>query len=239
MVSSIRIGFWFDFCRNIRGDVLPDMEVLDIEVIETFDSRRARSKVISREKIVLAAAEMFSKLGFEAASLRDIAKQAGLTTGAVFANFSDKLELFKTVFEAEQERVFALVYAAFDDGLDTSACLLKKIKIGYEAVEGRQRLFMSAFVLNWTKSQSEEGFVGVGFRIRDLCRFVLNRGVERGELRASADIETAALVLEELLLASLRFAYYQNLSADDVVAHLKPQMAIVINGMAKEMTEQA
>ena len=196
------------------------------------ESIRARSKVLSREKIIQAATEMFSTLGYEAASLRDISKHAGLTTGALFANFTDKLELFNYVFEVEQERVFALVYAAFDDGLDTRACMLKKIKIGYEAVAGKQRLFMSAFVMNWTKEQSrEKDFVGVGFRIREMARFVLNRGIERGEIDAAQDIDTASLVLEELILATLRFAYYQDLNSDQVVAHLSPQLAIVIKGL--------
>jgi AcrR family transcriptional regulator len=198
----------------------------------TSEATRARSKIASREKIIQAAKEMFSAQGFEESSLRDIAAHAGLTTGAVFANFADKLDLFHTVFEAEMNRVFAQVYAAFDDGLDTLACMLKKLHVGYGAVVGQQRLFMSAFVLNWTQHfQTDNRFVSTGFRIREVGAFVLRRGIERGEIPADADVRTAAVVIEELMLAALRVAYYQQLTPDAVIAYIGPQLQIVVNGL--------
>jgi AcrR family transcriptional regulator len=47
----------------------------------------------TRDRLLAAAVEVFVDQGYEGARLQDIARTAGLTTGAVYANFRDKEEL--------------------------------------------------------------------------------------------------------------------------------------------------
>jgi AcrR family transcriptional regulator len=47
----------------------------------------------TRERLLAAAVEVFVEQGYEGARLQDIARTAGLTTGAVYANFRGKNEL--------------------------------------------------------------------------------------------------------------------------------------------------
>jgi AcrR family transcriptional regulator len=47
----------------------------------------------TRERLLAAAVEVFVEQGYEGARLQDIARAAGLTTGAVYANFRGKSEL--------------------------------------------------------------------------------------------------------------------------------------------------
>jgi AcrR family transcriptional regulator len=47
----------------------------------------------TRERLVAAAIEVFAAQGYELARVQDIARAAGLTTGAIYANFRDKREL--------------------------------------------------------------------------------------------------------------------------------------------------
>jgi AcrR family transcriptional regulator len=47
----------------------------------------------TRERLVAAAIEVFRQQGYERARVQDIARTAGLTTGAIYANFRDKAEL--------------------------------------------------------------------------------------------------------------------------------------------------
>lgn len=51
------------------------------------------------EKIQKAALEEFSRKGFRGASLRQIVKQAGVTTGAFYGYFSSKEALFASIVE--------------------------------------------------------------------------------------------------------------------------------------------
>src|SRR4051794_34948493 len=47
----------------------------------------------TRQALVAAAAEVFAEKGYERAGVAEIARRAGLTTGAIYSNFSGKAEL--------------------------------------------------------------------------------------------------------------------------------------------------
>ena len=53
-------------------------------------------------KILDCGKKHFLKNGFEKASLRDICKDAGVTTGAFYRHFNDKNELFKIFVKATE-----------------------------------------------------------------------------------------------------------------------------------------
>ena len=51
-----------------------------------------------------AAMDIFARDGFEAARLEDIAREAGYTRGAFYANFASKDDLFVALFQEEMAR---------------------------------------------------------------------------------------------------------------------------------------
>lgn len=53
----------------------------------------------TRRRLLHAAEKVFAKVGFEAARLEDIAKEAGHTRGAFYAHFSKKEDLFFALLE--------------------------------------------------------------------------------------------------------------------------------------------
>src|SRR5262245_9401664 len=54
----------------------------------------------TRRELVTAARSVFLRRGFHAASLDEIAAEAGFTKGAVYSNFASKDELFVAVLAA-------------------------------------------------------------------------------------------------------------------------------------------
>src|SRR5262245_33076884 len=54
----------------------------------------------TRSELVAAARSVFLRRGFHAASLDEIAAEAGFTKGAVYSNFAGKDELFVAVLAA-------------------------------------------------------------------------------------------------------------------------------------------
>lgn len=82
----------------------------------------------TRQRIVDAAREMFSKNGVSQTSLDQIAKHAGLTRGAVYWHFKNKSELFhairEQVFLPLIDRMDVAMPEHYDDGEpDPLACL--------------------------------------------------------------------------------------------------------------------
>lgn len=55
------------------------------------------TKKSSKEKILLCAKKEFIEKGYKDSSLRNIVKTAGVTTGAFYAHFSNKHQLFKVL----------------------------------------------------------------------------------------------------------------------------------------------
>src|ERR1700761_7335914 len=70
-------------------------------------TRRALAKQRTRQRLLGAARRLFTSRGYDAATIRDIASEADLSTGAVFASFSDKAELFNEVIIADCEVLLA------------------------------------------------------------------------------------------------------------------------------------
>lgn len=60
---------------------------------------RAESQAQTRERLLAGAARVFARRGYHGASIAEIAEEAGYTHGAVYSNFSDKEELFLTLYE--------------------------------------------------------------------------------------------------------------------------------------------
>jgi AcrR family transcriptional regulator len=63
--------------------------------------------------LVGAARELFANDGYAATSLDAVAASAGVTKGALYHHFAGKRDLFRAVFEHEQERLVAALGEAY------------------------------------------------------------------------------------------------------------------------------
>ena len=69
---------------------------------------RKQAQAQTHERLIAAARQVFLDRGFHAASVADIAAEAGYTTGAIYSNFGGKDELFLAMLDAElAERALA------------------------------------------------------------------------------------------------------------------------------------
>jgi AcrR family transcriptional regulator len=73
---------------------------------------RADVNLTPRSALVTAAAKVFHEAGFQGASLRQIAAEAGMTTGAVYSNFDGKADLFLAVLEEKLDPRLEVMYDA-------------------------------------------------------------------------------------------------------------------------------
>lgn len=76
-------------------------------------NKRQASKANTRAKLLNVARELWAKPGsYEAASMRVIAKVAGMSTGAIFANWASKEDLWREAMGMEPPVDCAEVRAA-------------------------------------------------------------------------------------------------------------------------------
>lgn len=75
--------------------------------------QRQQASSDNRRALVLAAARaVFEELGLEGASMREIARRAGYTPGAIYSYFQSKEEIYAALLAGSLERLNAAVNAA-------------------------------------------------------------------------------------------------------------------------------
>jgi AcrR family transcriptional regulator len=77
-------------------------------------SIRDEQRALTRARLLDAARRVFARRGFHAATVEEIAREAGATTGAIYSNFETKEELFLALFEdhvASQVRKYRELFA--------------------------------------------------------------------------------------------------------------------------------
>lgn len=168
---------------------------------------RELKKLDKRQRIRTAARELFSKLGYEAATLRQIARRAHVGLGTLFNYAEDKRDLIFLIFNEELDALavrasdaagagdtiveqlaafFRIYYQEFSRELNLSRILLQELTFyshGKQAVEfqnHRQRL--------------------VG-RIEELIRAAQSRG----EMRADRDPDFIALYIFFVYSSAIRW----------------------------------
>jgi AcrR family transcriptional regulator len=81
---------------------------------------RKESQLQTRERLLDAALQVFSRRGYYAASVDEIAAEAGYSKGAVYSNFSNKEELFLALIDrrfAKDAREYPGIINYMNEGL--------------------------------------------------------------------------------------------------------------------------
>jgi AcrR family transcriptional regulator len=193
-------------------------------------TRRALAKQHTRQRLLAAARRLFVDRGYEAATIRDIAAEAELSTGAVFASFSDKADLFNEVIIADWEALFQRMASLAETG-STADRLLALLSLGYELHCGQLPLTQAALGFSWTRSATHEArYQLVAQQVVERLRQVLRRGVERGELSADLDAALAGEMLLDAFRANFRKAVFDGWGLAALRRRLRSQIAVLLAG---------
>lgn len=194
-------------------------------------SRRSDAKARTRRKVLDAARSLFMERGYEAATIRDIAARANLSTGAVFANFSDKTDLFNAVLAEDMEHQVDLVKDARSPDMPMEQALLELCRSGYRFHLERLPLLQAATGLSW--SHGLNGPLGnrpAYSLAKAAIDEILARGRERGELPSAADGDLIGEMLWDAYLANYRRALFDGWGLDQLMARLARQMRVLLAG---------
>ncbi len=192
-------------------------------------NRRQAAKVRTRQKVLDAARTLFAERGYDAATIRDIAKGAGMSTGAVFANFQDKAELFEAVFSEEMEGLLLDIRTAAAEGrlLDR---LSNGLTAGYHRSLDHLPLMQAMVARSWF--QPEDADLRSRAFVRPLVEAVaeiLQAGVREGELRQDVDLPMLARLIWDVFINNFRFAAYDNWGIEELTPHIRKQLDLILS----------
>jgi len=192
-------------------------------------NRRQAAKVRTRQKVLDAARTLFAERGYDAATIRNIAKGAGMSTGAVFANFQDKAELFEAVFSEEMEGLLLDIRTAAAEGrvLDR---LSNGLTAGYHRSLDHLPLMQAMVARSWF--QPEDADLRSRAFVRPLVEAVaeiLQAGVREGELRQDVDLAMLARLIWDVFINNFRFAAYDNWGIEELTPHIRKQLELILS----------
>jgi AcrR family transcriptional regulator len=194
-------------------------------------TRRALAKQQTRVKVLAAARRLFSEQGYEGATIRDIAAEAGMSTGAVFANFTDKSDLFRDIFVADIIVLTEAMREAASRGRTVEDSLLRMFQAGYAFYKNQLPLARAVFTVSW--SPDEGPMLRNHPAVQELHELMveqLNAGVARGELSQESEVKLRAQMLFDAYLSNFPQAIFQGWSLDALQAKARDQIRILLAG---------
>jgi AcrR family transcriptional regulator len=193
-------------------------------------TRRALAKQQTRQKVLAAARRLFSEEGYEGATIRDIAAAAGMSTGAVFANFTDKSDLFREIMLTDVAALADAMRDAAGRGQGVEDTLVKMFAAGYAFYRSQLPLARAAFSVGWSPQD------GPALRssppvqlLRDLIADQLTEAVERGELSGD-DLPLRADMLFEAYLSNYPQAIFEGWTVEALQDRARGQIRILLAG---------
>ncbi|PZR37354.1 TetR/AcrR family transcriptional regulator [Caulobacter segnis] len=195
-------------------------------------TRRALAKQRTRERVLAAARRLFSERGYEGATIRDIAQAAGMSTGAVFASFADKSELFEEILTADYEVIYGQMTQAARTAKTVDEALLGLFGVGYSFHVEQLPLLRASIAVSWTRSEAAERRARADLKhIFSLIGEALQRGVEQKQLKADVDAKLLAEIVWDVYLANYRRAVYDGWTVDALMERLSAQLKIIFAGV--------
>jgi AcrR family transcriptional regulator len=160
--------------------------------------RVAGEDPVKREQIIDGAKRIFMAVGFDAASMNDITREAGVSKGTIYVYFDGKEDLFAAMIERERAKVIASVKHALHGNQGPIEAVLHEFGV--------------TFVTHICADQTVRGMkmvLSVSERMPDLCQRFFSASPENGYsiLRAYLDAKIAEglLVIDDTELASRQF----------------------------------
>ncbi len=164
--------------------------------------RRSAGEV-AQKKILDAAAALFLKRGFEAATLRAISARAGVNLGAIYYYFKSKDQILVEILERGAASITEAVYQSIGPRLDSEpadALIRDAIRLHVRAqlVQGSYSL-ASMRAAEEATPRVRRQLAPIQDRYKEFWRDLLQRAQKQGFLRPDGDIEmTRAMLLSSL-----------------------------------------
>lgn len=136
----------------------------------------------ARGRLLVKAAHLFKKKGYERTTVRDLATEVGIQSGSIFHHFKTKEEILKAVMEEAIRYNTARMVRALERSDTTKEKLLELIKCELTSITGFTGEAMTVLVYEW-RSLTEESQVHI-LSLRDIYEKlwldVLNQAKDEG-----------------------------------------------------------
>ena len=206
------------------------------DVSEARPETRRRRKAERPQEIVEAAFVEFSRNGYATTTLEAIAERAGVTKGTIYVYFENKEHLFISMVREVTKATLDTVHDMFETHEGSTAELLRaQFSFIYQhIVEDRRRREVVRMLI-----AEASRFPELADRYHeeilkpclDMLRQAIQRGIDRGEFRKSAIVESPQVVIAPIALVDLWMMMFDARQPLDLKAYFNAHLDLVLNGL--------
>jgi AcrR family transcriptional regulator len=190
----------------------------------------------SRKQLMTVAIDCFARLGFQGTSIERIAREAGVTKGAVYYHFRDKEDL---LFAAVTDRIGGFegqVLKAVEPGCEAMTALRRVVDACFfHATVSNHRRFIITLMVEAldVHPRLSEKFRRILRRMRAFLAEVIRRGQHAGTFRPDVDARAAAATLAGGIMGA-EIQHYQDPEEVDLRAVLDTLVEQVAGWLASD-----
>jgi len=166
-------------------------------LLERSPATAADEASAKRRQIVAGAHAVFLAQGFDAASMNDIARAAGVSKGTLYVYFDSKEALFEAIVEQECEAQAEGIFELDPNDRDVES-VLDRLGVGFVR-----------FLCRPEKASAIRTVIAIADRMPDLGRKFYERGPARGIAQLAdyltAQVEAGVLAIQDCELAAAQF----------------------------------
>lgn len=152
-------------------------------------ARTEKEKEVKKQRLIEAGCRLFSQYGYRGASISDITKEAGVSTGTFYLYFSSKTEIFRYL-NIEGIGILEKMIAESISGKDLTA--IEKLKTVADAYSLFFETHRNYYDIMTIRSQGHEDFLnddislGIlqerGKDLLEILKRIIVCGIEKGEI---------------------------------------------------------
>jgi AcrR family transcriptional regulator len=197
---------------------------------------RRRRKADRPKEILEAAFEEFSRNGYAATTLDQVAVRAGVTKGTIYVYFENKEHLFISMVRELTKQTMDPVLEMFERHEGSTADLLREqFSLIYRHIveDGRRREVVRMLIAESPR------FPELADRYHDeihrpcieLLQRAIQRGIDRGEIRPSAVANCPLVIIAPIALVDLWMMMFDDRHALDMQQYFQAHLDMVLNGL--------
>lgn len=193
---------------------------------------RAEQKQATRERVLCAARELFDRLGYEGTTIREIARQAGVSVGSVFTTFASKGEILSQVMGERLEGLYAELDRVVPHLRGSTADRLRTMFAIHFAFEApRVHLFLAhiSATFDWTQAPGARPY-GKTPRLQEIMRECLAKGVSEGDVCPKADLQEIVDLMMAAYAWTYRLSAWNGADAQQMTAVMDRQIGLIADG---------
>jgi AcrR family transcriptional regulator len=192
--------------------------------------REAR-KQATRQRVLDAARQLFEDVGYEEATIRAIARRAGVSVGSIFTCFSSKSHVLCEVMQERLGELYADLERVIPHLRGSTADRCRSLFAVHYAFEFRRLHLFVAASFDW---RADPGLpvMGANPRLRGMVLGCLAEGQVRGDVRGDADVELAADLIIGVYAWNYRFAAAGKALSPQLTALFDRQVGLIFDGLA-------